>query len=328
MNSEKLDDLFRSRGLQRDEIIEGVLERPCLALVIGMPGQGKSWLALEMAFSVATGRRFMGRWKTRPAPVLFVGEDAGRLDYVNQCSKLFQGNEREEDWKEEFSGLHFLIKKGVDLFETDLARVTQAVFEGQAGLVVLDTMRAMHGESENDSDLMRRAMANVQGIRDRAGSTVVLLHHTPWDKERVRGSADIEAASDVIFGVKGTKRILGPRDQDISMKVAPLRTKGLHTPEMDVKLRTTRFEAWWEWGTEWLQEQILTHSQLRRGKLEKGNIRWLSRNTWPKMDDALRRKRQQRAVKDLVDKGLIALKGTTYGSVTEPFERGKKGVCK
>ncbi|MFC6978789.1 AAA family ATPase [Microbulbifer taiwanensis] len=42
-------------------LVEGFIEQQCLALMFGDPGCGKSFIAVDIACSVATGRPWFGR---------------------------------------------------------------------------------------------------------------------------------------------------------------------------------------------------------------------------------------------------------------------------
>src|SRR6266699_3516369 len=55
----------------RDWLVEGLWPQRAVGFIGGQPKAGKSWLALDLAISVATGTQFLGRKVTLAGPFLY-----------------------------------------------------------------------------------------------------------------------------------------------------------------------------------------------------------------------------------------------------------------
>lgn len=174
-------------------LVPGFLYRASTAKIYGPPGGTKSFLLLDLALSLATGRTWHGRAldRTRVHYVMAEGQAVNALRA--QAWLTHHGLDRAE-----LDGWFSAIPQGVMLTPEGLARYLPIVAgEAPPGLVVLDTKnRMMVGEENSASDVavMVRAM---DAIREASGSTVCLVDHTGLaDQTRGRGSNAVTAAMD------------------------------------------------------------------------------------------------------------------------------------
>ena len=73
-------------------LIEGLWTDKSRGLSAGHPGIGKTWIALEMLLSVATGTLCMGKYKAAyKAPCLLVEEEASRLNLQRRIHAMARG---------------------------------------------------------------------------------------------------------------------------------------------------------------------------------------------------------------------------------------------
>lgn len=162
-----------------------------LARMYGSPGSGKSFVALDMALSLAAGRAWGGRMvaPTRVVYVMAEGQavNADRIDAW--MSRNGVDTERLEDQ-------FFAVPDAVMLTEHAARPFIGWVRENQPKLVVLDTKNAMMvGEENSASDfaVMRRVLDQ---IRKASGCCVLLIDHTGYEGTRARGSSAGTAAMD------------------------------------------------------------------------------------------------------------------------------------
>ncbi len=194
-------------------LIRGVLNLDSDAWLIGASGSGKSFVGLDWACHVATGRPWSGR-PVEQGRVLFVAAEgaSGVLQRVDAWEKVHQpvgddlvvlpvavqaiepGGFREtEDWRE----------------------LMEIAAEMRPKLIVLDTQARMSvGLNENDAGQMGRWIQAVSALRAAAGGACVLVvHHTGrGGAGDARGSSAIDAAQDMEWtvtreGPKGSMRI-------------------------------------------------------------------------------------------------------------------------
>lgn len=183
-------------------LLDGLLETETLGLLFGDPGCGKSFLAVDLALSVATGTAFHGREVCKPGPVFYIaGEGHGGL------ARRFHAWARH----------HGQTLEGVPLFKSERAaqfidrRSAQAVTEavqtlaGQHGppaLVIVDTLaRNFGGGDESTTKDMNAFIAAMDDLRDRwPGCCILIVHHSGHgEKNRSRGSSSLKGAVDFEF---------------------------------------------------------------------------------------------------------------------------------
>lgn len=195
-------------------LIDGWLVRDTLAGMVGPSGSCKSFVAVDWACRVATGKQWLGCNVKQGAVFFLAGE--GR----NGLKKRIDG----------WSKANGVAIKGAPLYIADclppLADLanTAAVIDEVSGiaealihesgsepaLIVIDTVaRAMAGANENSSDDMGRMIQAMDRLRQHWGACVLSLHHTGHGADnqgRARGSSAYYAALDSEFLLKAKGR--------------------------------------------------------------------------------------------------------------------------
>lgn len=217
---------LRSRLLNADQLdavpplvplVDGMLYLDSLARINGLPGQGKSFMALDIGACVATGREWHGR-AVRRAPVVYMvaeglsGVRARKLAWekrygpVGPDLRFYAGAEQiaGEDW---------------ELF-------TALCVEVGAGLVVVDTQaRATAGRNENLPSDMGPVVAGLDALRVATGACALLIHHKSKNGEGGRGTNAVEGAMQSEFDVSKsgstvTLRTTRQKDSEASLRLA------------------------------------------------------------------------------------------------------------
>lgn len=183
-----------------EPLISNVIDQGTCALLYGHRGTYKSFIALDWALSVATGRPWQGR-PVEQRRVLYVAAE-GAFGFKGRTDAWEIG------WQRQVSDDDFVIlAEPVNLTNPrEVAELGALIAWGGYGLVVLDTMaRCTVGADENSAkdigrvvDQMYRLLDNTP---DRRGM-VLGVHHTGKDGERLRGSSAYEAGMDTIYSVK------------------------------------------------------------------------------------------------------------------------------
>lgn len=185
--------------VEPDFLIAGLLESESLAAMNGAPGAGKSFLALDVAASIALGLPFHGR-STKAGPVCYIASEGNRA-----LRRRLAAYERAHDAVLTNAPL-FISRSGAQFLDpesaTGVARAvaTIAETEGPPRLVIVDTLAGNFGGDENSTQDMTafvRAMASlIQEFR----TTILLVHHVGHgDRSRGRGSSALRAALDAEY---------------------------------------------------------------------------------------------------------------------------------
>ena len=177
--------------------VRGVLPADGIAALFGASGAGKSFLALDLLASVASGVDWFG-CRVTPAPVLYIGleGEAGISQRIN-AHQTRHG---------ELTGMFRFILQPLDIRKpadrADLIAAAQAAGYSD-GVLCIDTLnRAAPGADENDSAAMGEIIAAAKALQGELGGLVLLIHHTGKDQSKgLRGHSSLHAALDAALEV-------------------------------------------------------------------------------------------------------------------------------
>lgn len=188
-------------------LVPGWLPEVGVAVLYGLPGTLKTFLAVDLAMHLATGQAWCGRPAGEPLRTVYLpfeGPDAiGRER--RPAWRMVHGNEKRANFKTLKNVLpHAFAPEEVEQFIADIEA------QGGASLVVLDTWaRFMFGLDENHARDAGAAVAALEAIRDRLHCLVlVLAHSSAKGGVGVRGSSALEGAVDTMIEVKREKGTL------------------------------------------------------------------------------------------------------------------------
>lgn len=192
-----LDDLDDLPGT--DWLVNKLLPAASLTHLVGMSQSLKSFIALDMALSLATGTPFAGSPRfgvTAPVPVLYVvGEGARGIGKRVRAWCKQRGIDRRR------VGANLTVLEGAAQLgsQRDMDAVAEKVTETRAALVVFDTQaRCTVGLEENSATDQGRAVAQLDTLMRRTGAAALVLHHTTKaDPRNARGTVAWLNAVDV-----------------------------------------------------------------------------------------------------------------------------------
>lgn len=179
-----------------DWLVDGLVPSPGFVALYGPPKSGKSFLAIDLALSVATGRPWLGR-KVRKGPVLYVvGEGQAGIIARQEAWSLYHG-ESDLDVYWHPRAVNLMLRPEVDAVEA-IGK------ELQPSLIVFDTLaRCMAGADENSE--MGTVVSHVDQIREACGATVLVVHHSGKDASKgMRGDTKLLGAVDAVYKVTGS----------------------------------------------------------------------------------------------------------------------------
>lgn len=184
-----------------DWLIQGLFRVGSLIGLYGPPAEGKSFVALDWALSIAAGSDWCGRSINQGEVVYVAAEGGGALW------------KRVQAWMNA-RGIHelpsaFFILEGVQVKDAaDLDGVLTRIHERQLvpRLIVLDTLaRCFVGGDENSASDMGEFIEGIALLQRETGASVLVLHHTGKAKKArdiERGSTAFRAACDVMIRVE------------------------------------------------------------------------------------------------------------------------------
>lgn len=183
-----------------DWTIRRIIEADSLVVLFGDPESGKSFMAMDWAACIATGREWNGH-KVKRGPVLYInGEGKNGVNrrftawaIANQCplhdAPLFM------------STTTTALTDAVARAEIEAVVAEFVRTYGPPQLIIIDTLARNFGPGdENKTQDMTLAVATCDAIRELTRATVVLVHHSGHgEKDRARGSMVLKGAADAEY---------------------------------------------------------------------------------------------------------------------------------
>lgn len=193
-----------SADVEQPYLIDDVMDLGGMVVTYGDSNTGKSYVVLDQAFHIATGRAWNGH-KVRGGLVAYVAAEGGR-GFMKRID-AFRRHYGAPDVP------FALIPCPVDLHSAEgdtgrlirLIRDAEADFGQKCVLIVLDTLaRVMVGGDESAAVDMGKFVGHSDRLRAATGATVNIIHHTGKDTSKgARGSSALRAATDTEIEVGG-----------------------------------------------------------------------------------------------------------------------------
>jgi hypothetical protein len=170
----------------------------------GLPGEGKTWLALSIAKALTSGKNFLGREDfTVPEilPVLYLIPEVGGRAFRKRCEKFHIPDD---------SNLFLCrtISEGATL-QLDDPIILEAV-RTMKPVVFLDTVvRFNQSADENAAAQNKMLVDSIIGLRQAGARSVIGLHHSTKAMRKdgislesvLRGTGDLAACCDAVYGL-------------------------------------------------------------------------------------------------------------------------------
>lgn len=187
----------------RDETVQGLIANGDVVALVGVPGSGKTALAIHLATMVTSGAVFFGRL-VRPGPVLYFAAEAPasvitraklakarhsperRLPFKVVSTAPLIGDPTWSAWDEA------RIVKTIQAFATD---------EGEpVRIVVLDTLASCLGAGDENGEGMVALVNAARRIANQTMVAIVAVHHpSKSDAAGLRGHGSLQGACDLIL---------------------------------------------------------------------------------------------------------------------------------
>ena len=184
-------------------LIENLIERNAFAMCFGSPAAGKTFLTLDMALCVATGRAFHENYVAQGTVFYISGE--GHNGFARRAAAWCQENNVDIKSVPMFKTTRSVIITDPDAMN-ELTQIIEDMTDiyGQPKMIVIDTLaRAMGAADENSSKEVGEAIRIIDDLKDEYECTVLAVHHTGHsNKERARGSSALLGALDQEFKVE------------------------------------------------------------------------------------------------------------------------------
>lgn len=197
-------ELLDEPGPEHEHLIDGILTVGDKSIIGGASRSGKSFLAIDMAMSIATGRTFFGHKVMKPGLVVYQAGEGGR-----GIKKRFRAWRQYHQVDAAARIPVFILPAKVDIHSVD--GDTGKLIEELAGIerlynlpivaFFIDTLAKASGVAdENSGKDMGTVMGNVDRIAEAFPDMhVCLVHHMNAGGTKLRGHTSVHAGVDQVI---------------------------------------------------------------------------------------------------------------------------------
>lgn len=165
----------------------------------GAYGSCKTFVALSMGVSVASGRPWFGH-VVRQRPVVYIVGEGGWSMFCNRLRMAVDAAGGSIDELRDFYAVPVPVDLSTPVKGAEMVtRLRDAGIE--PGLVVVDTVSRCLPGDENKQEAMQGFVAALDTIKEEFNATVMAVHHANA-RGYMRGSTVLGGAADVILSVK------------------------------------------------------------------------------------------------------------------------------
>jgi hypothetical protein len=221
-------------------LVDGLLYDPGESVLYGPPKSGKSFLALALNLSVATGQPFMGRDVKRGRALYVAAEGVGGLGQRVDAWCQYHNVDDIDDAMFLTTAVNLTDHGAVNAL-CDLAK------DENPSLVTLDTLaRCAVGAEENSAKDMGRLVDALDQLRDATDGHIKVVHHSGKDITKgMRGSNALLGAVDTVLEVTGDPRTIqvkvtdqkeGPKAAAWWCRLEPVGESAVIVPTSDIEV--------------------------------------------------------------------------------------------
>jgi len=200
-------------------LIQDVIEDGVIAEIWGESGTLKTFIALDMAVSVASGVNYHGEEVRRTGPALIIPGE-GRQGLKKRVRVLCQKRGLGRDIKLRIANRPVMLAK-----DDQAAWLLKEIrdFDIPPALIVVDTLARNFGGNENSTEDMNAFLDSVVTISREFGATILIIHHCGHDTTHSRGAYAFHAGIDneyqaVVDEKTGTIKLINTKMKDTDLR--------------------------------------------------------------------------------------------------------------
>ena len=281
-----------------DFLVEGLIELGDQVLLYGQPKVGKTFLAIQLACALATGRPFL-KWEVKQRrKVLYINFEMGERVFARRISKfLIQPKEglSEPDLVSHFDEqikdhLLFSVSPRSANISSQKKALAKLIAEHSPDFIVFDTLAKLHGVDEKENNAIQHVLTEVRNVCQKEGDPIahMIVHHARktamnitdsaqnLTAAEIRGGSAIRGEADVILGLASSA---GGAGGGAKMKLI-MEARNVSLEDLDLEVGDERiFRPAEEQSRQAIKNDFYENLRAAAGEIRKSDvIRILAKN--------------------------------------------------
>ena len=304
----------------------------------------KSFVALDWALCLASGRPYLDRFPVQAGPVSYVCSEGGLFNFDKRISCWAKSKEvKRADFEKNVQvfGNRFDFQK-LEAADT-LMEAAHAFFGKYPDTFIIDTLSRNFGAGDPNSNKdMQQFCSTVDYLREKTGATIIVVHHTGWsEQERERSASNLRDSLEVSIRVKKEEDGLGIvtcMAQKDAPEFAPYRIRGRTVRLVDGGDPLANESLVFDWDGEDTEVKKEEREQARNVKYDEKlakTLKPLSGRTDANMgmtqaeiskETGIEKTAVSRNLKSALERGLVGKSGEQQGAVYFVTDAGQQMV--
>jgi len=198
-----------------DWLVEKIWPYQARGWIAGSPGSNKTWFAMEMGFSIATGQPFLGEFPIpKPGKVLYIQQELMERHHQQRWNLMLPPKNLTPDTLELFKSNFYHITNKQILFPNDTDPLIEKIKDMDFQAIFLDSYSQSHTANENLAHEMAPVLMDLSKLQNDTGAAVIVIHHLIKSNKETSGRSIFEK-------IRGSSALWAWRNAVIGMTVDP-----------------------------------------------------------------------------------------------------------
>lgn len=227
-------------------LVGDIIHEKAICVLAGLQESRKSWLMVDLALSLASGTKWLGKYDCKRSRVLIIDQEREIDEMMRRADAIAKArgviDDVLEGWLIPKASIQPPFRLNVDPSYTQFEKLIE---ETRPNVLLIDSLKAIQSGDINSSNDMQRVFERLKALRLKYGLTIVILHHENKGRyeairekqvvtaEKIEGSGVINQVPEEIF-------IAVPYDGESSFFHHVKNSFGVKVPPFLVKVRDVK----------------------------------------------------------------------------------------
>jgi hypothetical protein len=206
-------DLVAKHPNLRPPVVHSILREGEIINLIAPPKRGKSWLAMDLALSVASGRMWLNTYQTVRGDVLMLDNELHAETSAFRIPKVATARGMMKDEYADHLCIDNLRGRLQDI--EAMASYFRDIPKGRFKLIILDAMYRFlpKGVEENDNAGITQIYNSIDRYAYRIGCSFVLIHHASKGNQSAKSITDVGSGAGSMSRASDSHMILRDHEE-------------------------------------------------------------------------------------------------------------------